>query len=85
MLHGIEKSLKASTERKVRKKMFERAVEDATKTFSKNLMSLLLQPPLLNVTVMGVDPGFTSGCKLCICDCQGTSRLALPQSRQFPL
>ena len=58
----------------MRRALTQRAVADATITFSRNLWSLLLAPPLVGVNVLGVDPGYRNGCKLCVCDPRGNVR-----------
>ncbi|MDI6878955.1 MAG: Tex family protein [Desulfitobacteriaceae bacterium] len=55
-----------SIEREVRGELSERAEEQAIKVFSANLRQLLLQPPLRGKTVLGLDPGFRTGCKLAV-------------------
>ncbi len=52
-----------SIEREVRGELSERAEEQAIKVFAANLRQLLLQPPLRGKTVLGLDPGFRTGCK----------------------
>jgi uncharacterized protein len=49
----------------------EDASEHATAVFATNLKALLLQPPLKNVTVMGIDPGYRTGCKVALVDATG--------------
>lgn len=49
----------------------EKADEEAIRVFAENLRQLLLSPPLGQVAVMGVDPGFRTGCKLVCLDKQG--------------
>lgn len=49
----------------------ERADEEAIRVFTENLRQLLLAPPLGQKTIMGIDPGFRSGCKLVCLDAQG--------------
>lgn len=55
-----------SIEREVRGELSERAEEQAIKVFAANLRQLLLQPPLRGKTVLGLDPGFRTGCKLAV-------------------
>ena len=50
----------------------ERADEEAIKVFAENLRQLLLAPPLGQKRVMGIDPGFRTGCKVVCLDAQGT-------------
>jgi len=52
--------------RDVRRALTEKAEERALEIFSKNLRALLLQPPLAGYTVMGLDPGFRTGCKVAV-------------------
>ena len=49
----------------------ERADEEAIKVFAENLRQLLLSAPLGPKRVMGVDPGFRTGCKVVCLDAQG--------------
>ncbi len=49
----------------------ERADEEAIKVFAENLRQLLLSAPLGQKRVMGVDPGFRTGCKVVCLDAQG--------------
>lgn len=57
-----------SIEREVRAALSERAEEDAIKIFAGNLEPLLMQPPVKGKVVMGIDPGFRTGCKVAIVD-----------------
>ena len=51
--------------------MTEKADEQAIKVFGVNLKNLLLQPPLTGHVIMGLDPGYRTGCKMAIIDQQG--------------
>ncbi|MFU0789204.1 MAG: RNA-binding transcriptional accessory protein [Virgibacillus proomii] len=70
--HAIDDSYKRliqpSIEREIRSSLTEKAEQQAIDVFSKNLKSLLLQPPLKGKTVLGVDPAFRTGCKLAVVD-----------------
>ena len=55
----------------LRSELTAKAEEGALAVFSANLRSLLLQPPLRGRTVLGVDPGFRTGCKLAVTDPTG--------------
>ena len=57
-------------ERDIRNELTESADEQAIKVFGVNLKNLLLQPPLAG-HVMGLDPGYRTGCKMAIIDAQG--------------
>lgn len=50
----------------------EKANEEAIRIFAENLRQLLLAPPLGQKRVMGIDPGFRTGCKVVCLDAQGT-------------
>jgi uncharacterized protein len=60
-----------SIEREVRNYLTENADKHAVEVFAKNLRQLLLQPPILNKIIMGIDPGFVSGSKVAIIDYTG--------------
>ena len=63
--------IRPSLVREARKKLRERAHNEAIECFASNVESLLLQPPRRGYRVLGVDPGFRMGCKLAVCDEQG--------------
>lgn len=60
-----------SVEREIRSELTEKAQEQALKVFSINLENLLLQAPLKDRFVLGVDPAFRTGCKLAAIDPTG--------------
>ncbi|MFZ5626620.1 MAG: Tex family protein [Bacillota bacterium] len=69
MLNDSYKRLLApSIERELRQELTEKAEEQAIKVFGANLKQLLLQPPVRNVKVLGIDPGYRTGCKLAVVD-----------------
>ncbi|MCB5558387.1 Tex family protein [Anaerosalibacter bizertensis] len=70
---GYKRLIFPSIEREVRGALTERAEEEGIKVFSTNLKPLLMQPPIKNKVVMGVDPGFRTGCKVAVVD--GTGKL----------
>jgi len=55
-------------EREVRAELTARAEQQAIKVFAANLRQLLLQPPVRGKTVLGLDPGFRTGCKWAVVD-----------------
>lgn len=57
-----------SLERDVRNKLTEVAQEQAIKVFSENLRNLLLQPPVKDRVVLGLDPAYRTGCKIAVVD-----------------
>ncbi len=60
-----------SIEREVRNELTEIADLHAIEIFAANLKQLLLQPPIANKIIMGIDPGFYSGSKLAVIDLTG--------------
>lgn len=60
-----------SIERELRNELTEVADLHAIEIFAANLKQLLLQPPLANKIIMGIDPGFVSGSKLAVIDTTG--------------
>lgn len=60
-----------SIENEIRNLLTEQAGEAAIKVFAKNLNSLLLQPPIKGRTVLGLDPGYRTGCKVAVVDDTG--------------
>ena len=63
--------LSRSMETEIRLAAKERADAEAIRVFSENLRQLLLDPPLGAKRVMGIDPGFRTGCKVVCLDRQG--------------
>ncbi|MBP2017072.1 uncharacterized protein J2Z79_000446 [Symbiobacterium terraclitae] len=57
-----------SVETEVHGELTEKAEEHAIRLFAVNLRNLLLQPPIKGLTVMGIDPGYRTGCKLAVVD-----------------
>jgi uncharacterized protein len=60
-----------SIEREIRNELTDGGEVQAIKVFSENLHNLLLQAPVKGHTVLGVDPGFRTGCKLAVVDDTG--------------
>jgi uncharacterized protein len=60
-----------SLEREVRNYLTEIADLHAIEIFASNLRQLLLQPPITDQMIMGIDPGFVSGSKLAVIDATG--------------
>lgn len=65
---GYKRLLFPSIEREIRNNLTERAEEEAIKVFAINLKPLLMQPPIKGKTVMAIDPGFRTGCKVAVVD-----------------
>ncbi len=60
-----------SIEREIRNQLSEKADLHAVEIFASNLRQLLLQPPINNKNILGIDPGFYSGSKLAVIDTTG--------------
>ncbi|NLN50896.1 MAG: RNA-binding transcriptional accessory protein [Acholeplasmataceae bacterium] len=69
---SIRRLIYPSLEREIRSNLTEQAEEDAIDIFAINLKNLLLQPPMKDKIVLGVDPAFRTGCKLTVVNEQGT-------------
>ncbi|MBS3971312.1 MAG: RNA-binding transcriptional accessory protein [Clostridia bacterium] len=65
---SYKRLIEHSIEREIRREITQKAEEQAINVFSKNLRNLLLQPPLKNKTVLGIDPAYRTGCKLAVID-----------------
>lgn len=74
-----------SLDREIRSEMTMRAERQAINVFARNLRQLILQTPLANHTIMGLDPGFRTGCKVAVIDRSGkelaTSTIYLSMSK----
>ena len=58
-------------EREIRNDLTENACENSMKVFGVNLRQLLMQPPVKGKTVLGLDPGYRTGCKVAVVDGTG--------------
>lgn len=58
-------------EREIRNELTEKAEDGAIRVFGKNLVQLLMQPPITGQVVLGWDPAFRTGCKLAVVDSTG--------------
>ena len=68
---GWKRLIGPSIEREIRNELTDNGEVQAIKVFSENLHNLLLQAPVKGHTVLGVDPGFRTGCKLAVVDDTG--------------
>ncbi|MDY0110979.1 MAG: Tex family protein [Candidatus Krumholzibacteria bacterium] len=68
---GWKRLLSASLETELRLELKQAADAEAIRVFAANLRELLLAPPLGRQTVLALDPGFRTGCKLVVLDPQG--------------
>lgn len=69
---GYKRLLFPSLEREIRSQLTENAEKQAINVFGLNLKQLLLQPPLSGHTVLGLDPGYRTGCKMAVVSPTGT-------------
>lgn len=85
---GYKRLLAPAMEREARVELTRQAEEHAINIFAANLRNLLLQPPLRGRKVLGVDPGYRTGCKLTIVDETGkyieSDTMYLHQSERAP-
>lgn len=68
---GYKRLIEPSVDREIKSELFEKAEEKAIKVFGKNAKQLLLQAPIKNITVLGFDPAYRTGCKLAVIDKNG--------------
>jgi len=68
MEDGYKRLLSPAMERESRVELTRKAEEHAINIFATNLRNLLLQPPLRGKKVLGIDPGYRTGCKLTVVD-----------------
>lgn len=68
IVDGFKRLLSPSIEREIRTILTERAEDEAIKLFASNLKPLIMQPPIMGKVVLGIDPGFRTGCKVAVVD-----------------
>lgn len=68
---AYQRLISPSIEREIRSELTETADENAIKVFALNLKQLLMQPPVKGKTVLGLDPGYRTGCKVAVVDDTG--------------
>lgn len=71
IMDAAERLLLPSIERDVRRELSEKADYHAINVFATNLRALLSLPPLAGQTVLGIDPGIRTGCKVAVVDPTG--------------
>ncbi|MBE2201080.1 MAG: RNA-binding transcriptional accessory protein [Anaerolinea sp.] len=71
MNDAAQRLLLPAIERDVRRAFSETAETHAIAVFAENLRNLLRQPPLIGHTVLALDPGFRTGCKVAVVDVTG--------------
>lgn len=65
---GYKRLLAPSVEREIRNSLTEKGEKQAAKIFAQNLGQLLLTPPVKEVRILSLDPGFRTGCKVAVID-----------------
>ena len=65
---ALKRLIAPSVKNEIRVELTDRAQESAIDVFSDNLGRLLMQPPVKGKIVMGVDPGYRTGCKIAVVD-----------------
>ena len=65
---SYKRLISPSIENEIRNDLTENADEKAIRVFGVNIKNLLLQAPLKNMTVMGFDPAYRTGCKIAVID-----------------
>ncbi len=68
IIDSYERLIFPSLERECRSELTDKANEQAIKMFEVNLKPLLLQPPLKDRVILGLDPAYRTGCKIAIID-----------------
>lgn len=68
---SLDRLIYPSIEREVRNILTEKSEKEAIAVFKENLKNLLLQPPLKEKNVLGLDPGYRTGCKVAVVDKNG--------------
>ena len=71
VIDAYKRLIAPSIEREMRRDLTEQADQHAIGVFATNLRGLLLQPPLKEHVVLGIDPGFRTGCKVAVVDATG--------------
>ena len=68
IMDSYKRLISPSIENEIRNDLTENADEKAIRVFGVNIKNLLLQAPLKNMTVMGFDPAYRTGCKIAVID-----------------
>lgn len=68
---GAKRLLLPTISRDLRREINENAETHAIKVFANNLRALLTQPPISDHIILGIDPGFRTGCKVVVIDPNG--------------
>jgi uncharacterized protein len=68
---SYKRLISPSIEREIRSELTDTADEHAIKVFAQNLKNLLLQSPVKGKIIIGIDPGYRTGCKVAVIDKTG--------------
>jgi len=71
-IDGFKRLLLPSLKREFLSQLKEKASDEAITVFGKNLQELLISAPLINQVILGMDPGYRTGCKLAVIDKNGS-------------
>lgn len=71
VVDALDRLILPSIEREVRNILTDKAEEEAIKVFKENLKNLLMQAPLKEKSILALDPGYRTGCKVAIIDKNG--------------
>lgn len=72
VIDSLDRLLKPSIEREIRSEIKEQAGDRAIAVFAKNIRQLLLQSPYGEKVILGLDPGYRTGCKVAVIDKDGS-------------
>ncbi len=78
---GYDRLIKPAVVREIRAELKDKAEDQAIHIFGENLRNYLLQAPMKGKIVLGVDPAYRTGCKLCVVDATGK---VLEKSVMYP-
>ncbi len=87
-LDAYTRLIEPAIEREIRNDLTDKAEDGAIDVFGKNLTQLLMQPPIVGKTVLGWDPAFRTGCKICVVDPTGkvlTTTVVYPTEPQLKI
>ncbi len=69
---AYKRYIKPSIERDIRRQLTDQAEEKAIDNFKDNLYNLLMQPPITDLNIMGIDPAYRTGCKIVVINKNGS-------------
>ena len=71
IVDSYKRLISPAIERDIRKALSEKADQHAIEVFARNLRALLLAPPMRDKAILGIDPGYRTGCKVAVIDATG--------------